>query len=102
MTSCKKMLRDQVVCGVKDERALRRLHAESQLEVKKTIELAIGMKTTDNNTRDLKNGKSPVKRVTKDRPKEFLGCGTRSHDADKCRYTDEECSAINAVTRVTK
>ena len=87
---------------MKNERGQRRLLAESQLDVKKTIELAIGMKTTDKNTRDLKNGKPPVKRVTKDRPKESLGCGTRSHDADKCRYTDEECSAINAVTRVTK
>ena len=45
-----KMLRDRLVCGVNDERIQRRLLAESQLEFKKTMELATAMETADKNT----------------------------------------------------
>ena len=44
------MLRDRLVCGVNDERIQRRLLAESQLEFKKTMELATAMETADKNT----------------------------------------------------
>ena len=105
------MLRDRLVCGVNDERIQRRLLAESQLEVKKAMELATAMETADKNTRDLQNGnpsarespeEQPVNRVTKDPPKEpklpprnlkqpnakrgCFRCGGQFHDADKCRY----------------
>ena len=49
-TRLEKMLRDRLVCGVNDERIQRRLLAESQLEFKKTMELATAMETADKNT----------------------------------------------------
>ena len=107
-----KMLRDRLVCGVNDERIQRRLLAESQLEFKKAMELATTMETADRNTRDLNHGnagnlnekpKEPqVNRVTKEPPKqkqpprnprqskECYRCGGQFHDADKCRYKEEE------------
>ena len=98
------MLRDQLVCGMNDERIQRRLLAESQLELKKAMEIATVMETGDRNTSDLKNGnlsetpeQPQVRRVTKAPPKqppkdlkqwkkECFRCGGRFHDADKCRY----------------
>ena len=50
-----KMLRDQLLCGVNDERIQRRLLGESQLRFKKAVELATGMETANSNTRDLKH-----------------------------------------------
>ena len=47
------MLRDQLVCGVNNERKQRILLASSQLEPKKEMELAIAMETADKNTRHL-------------------------------------------------
>ena len=110
------MLRDRLVCGVNDERIQRRLLAESQLEFKKAMELATAMETADKNTRDLQNGNSSAREnpeeqqvncVTKDPPKEpklpprdskqpnarreCFRCGGQFHDADKCRYKNEEC-----------
>ena len=115
-TRLEKMLRDRLVCGVNDERIQRRLLAESQLEFKKAIELATAMETADKNTRDLQNGnpsasenpkEQAVNRVSKDPPKdpklpprnskqpnatrERFRCGGQFHDADKCRYKNEEC-----------
>ena len=115
-TNRKKMLRDQLVCGVNDERIQRRLLAESQLEFKKAMELTTAMETADRNTCDLQNGNpsareqpedQPVNRVTKNPPRppkqppkdpkkpnatrECFRCGGQFHDADKCRYKDEEC-----------
>ena len=110
------MLRDRLVCGVKDERIQRRLLAESQLEFKNAMKLATAMETADKNTCDLQNGNSrtlenpeeqQVNRVTKDPPKEpklplrdskqrnarreCFRCGGQFHDADECRYKNEEC-----------
>ena len=39
------MLRNRLVCGVNDERIQPRLLAESQLEFKKAMELAIAIET---------------------------------------------------------
>ena len=52
-----KMLREQLVCGVNNERIQQRLLAEGQLGFKKTMELATVavMETADRNTRDLKH-----------------------------------------------
>ena len=99
-----------------DERIQRRLLAKSQMEFKKAMELATAMETADKNTRDLQNGnpsarenyeEHPVNRVTKDPPKdlklpprsskqpnatrECFRHGGQFHDADKCRYKNEEC-----------
>ena len=80
------------------------------------MELATAMETADKNTRDLQHGnpsaheqleEQPVNSVTQDPPKppkqpprdpkkpnatrECYRCGAQFHDADKCRYKDEEC-----------
>ena len=114
-TNWKKMLRDQLVCGVNDERIQWRLLAESQLEFKKAMELATAMEMADKNTRDLQNGNSSarenpeeqqVNQVTKDPTKEpqlpprdskqpnarreCFRCGGQFQDADKRRYKNED------------
>lgn len=48
------MLRDQLVCGVNDERIQRRLLAESELTFDKAFRLAQAAESADKGTRDLK------------------------------------------------
>ena len=47
------MVRDRLVCGVNNDHIQRRLLLETELDLKKTLELALGMETAAKNVREL-------------------------------------------------
>ena len=52
-TMLDEMIRDRVVCGLSKAHIQKRLLAEPDLDLKKTIELAVGMETAEQNVRDI-------------------------------------------------
>ncbi|KAJ8027406.1 hypothetical protein HOLleu_32542 [Holothuria leucospilota] len=52
------MLRDRIVCGVKDIRTQRRLLSETTLDFKKALEMAKAMETAAKHSKDLQNNVS--------------------------------------------
>ena len=47
------MMRDKLVCGIKDEKVQRRLLAEPDLKYKRAVELALAFELVSKNTLDL-------------------------------------------------
>ena len=89
------MLRDRLVCGIRDVRTQRRLLAESDLKLKKAFELAQAAEVAEKNAKDLQKPivgavhalpKQPSTPVSDNCPR----CGGK-HAAATCRFKDAEC-----------
>lgn len=98
------MLRDRLVCGVKDERIQRRLLAvtETKLDFKKAQELALSWETADKNSRELQSRTSAagapsrcqgdVGRVASDEPAQrCYRCGKPNHRPAHCPFRTARC-----------
>ena len=57
------MLRDRLVCGVRDARIQKKLLAETGLTFKKAFETAQAVETAENQARELANGRSTEKLI---------------------------------------
>ena len=81
------MLRDRLVCGIKDEHIQRRLLAEPNLTFKKAQEIAQALETADRNTADLQQQQQqvqaavPVHAVQKNRKPKTIRDPSASKDA---------------------
>ena len=93
------MLRDRLVCGIRDVRVQRRLLAEPELEFKKAFELAQAAEAADSDAKVLQKPSAttvhavqqqPAKNTTKTPPKDCHRCGGK-HLASTCRFQDAEC-----------
>ncbi|XP_071498023.1 uncharacterized protein [Diadema antillarum] len=62
-TSLDVMLRDRLVCGVRDDRIQRRLLAEKSLNLGKAVEIATSIEMAANNVRDLQTAQDPREEV---------------------------------------
>jgi len=87
-------IRDRIVCGLRNESIQKRLLAETELTLKKTMEIAQGMEAADRNAQRLKGGEpnlrvGEISRGT--RNTKCYRCGSDRHIAKDCRYKETEC-----------
>ena len=97
------MLRDRVVCGIRDVRLQRQLLAESDLTFKKAFEICQATELAANNARNLQVGKDQKSGGTvmtiqsgkgPSRPSMALQCyrcNSTQHWAKDCRFKTAEC-----------
>ena len=92
------MLRDRLVCGVRDDRIQRRLLAEKDLNLQKAVEIATSIEMAAKNVRDLQATQAPREKVNKIAPikpskkaKPCFRCGKSNHAPEKCKFKDSTC-----------
>ncbi|CAC5398917.1 unnamed protein product [Mytilus coruscus] len=95
------MLRDRLVCGIKEDRIQRRLLAEPGLTFKKAMEVATAMEMAAKNAHD-KQVQEPkqVHKVTI-RNEECYRCGG-SHNATDCKWKDANCYVCDKKGHLAK
>ena len=113
------MLRDRLVCGTKDEKIQRRLLAEPKLTLKRTLELAIAIETSERDALDLKKdkpvgqGDNPVNALVRKPHNTRQGhqhdttnvkCSQcdRKHTPSECRFKDAKCHACGKVGHISR
>ena len=96
------MLRDRVVCGINEAAIQRRLLAKPRLTLQKAMELALGMESAAQNSKELQQsapkreleGSLPkVHQVATDKKPEraCFRCGKPGHQAAKCKFKGAKC-----------
>ena len=91
------MLRDRLVCGTKDEKIQHRLLAEPKLTLKRALDLAIAIKTSERDALDLKKdnpvgqGDNPVNTLVQ-KPRD-------TRQGHKHNTTNVKCSRCDGKTR---
>ena len=94
------MLRDRLVCGVRNDRIQRRLLAEKELTLSKAVDIASSIEMAANNVRDLQAAQATRENVHKIAPsqqhhfskaKACFRCGNVGHTPDRCRFRDSTC-----------
>ena len=84
-------IRDRIVCGLRNENIQRRLLAEDDLTLAKTIEIAQGMEAADRTALRLRSNELKINEVTMDH-KGCYRCGSERHTGKDCRHRDTECN----------
>ena len=104
------MLRDRLVCGVNEDRIQRRFLAESALDLKRALDISLGMETAAKDAHDLKgdttNGRHPMNKLhggmnSDAFPNNCFRCGGK-HEADKCRFKTEECHKCRKIGHISR
>ena len=97
--SLDEMLRDRLVCGLRDVRVQRRLFAEPKLTFTKAFELAQAAELAEKSSQDISRAGTSVNALeprratadqTADHPTPCFRCGGR-YSASKCRFRSVEC-----------
>ena len=83
-------LRDCLVCGLRAESIHKRLLAEADLTLKKSLGLAHGMEAADRNAKSLKMPVTLVQKVSGSSTPCYR-CGRSNIDPKECRFCDAEC-----------
>lgn len=84
------MLRDRLVCGVRDVRIQRRLLAEADLSFKKSFELSQAAEVAEQSAKDLQKPQTVHTVPSKPFARNCYRCGG-THASDTCRFRDSEC-----------
>lgn len=98
------MLRDRLVCGIRDKKVQRRFLQESKLTYKEAFDMALAAETADKDAKRLQAGygeeKPPVEvevhQVSKNAPRgesqanTCYRCGGK-HQQQQCKFTDYTC-----------
>ena len=123
--SLEEMLRDRLVCGIKDEHMQRRLLAEPNLTFKKAQDIAQALESADRNTADLQQqvqAAVPVHALKKSqKPKNDRGSSTSTskdtalsrssptcyrcggkHLAPDCRHKESECHTCGKKGHISR
>ena len=96
------MLRDRLVCGVRDVKVQRRLMAEPNLTFKKAFELSQSAEAAEKNARELQASQKPKgaslvgyhqspRSKGPAPPTPCYRCGDKQHSAQDCRFKTAEC-----------
>ena len=110
-TSLEDMLRDRLVCGIKDSRVQRRLITEAKLTFNKALEMVQAAEAADQGTKMLQSGSAPnstvlaveklqvpVRNFNKEK---CFRCGRR-HPSHTCRCKDWLCNNCGKRGHVAK
>ena len=109
------MIRDRLVCGVKNEGIQRRLLSEPELTRKKAVKIAVALETSAKQVKDLgaKNdiedrSLTNVNKVNEtqrlgdmDRYNDFYRCGGK-HRASSCRFRESRCFKCQKLGHIAK
>ena len=108
--SLENMLRDRLVCGLRDPKTQRRLLAESQLTFGKAFEIAQASELAEKSVKDLQ-GQSQTDSVQalklepakhrKWQSSVCSHCGGK-HQSSKCRFRDAECYSCGITGHIAK
>ena len=107
------MLRDRLVCGIRDKRIQQRLLAEPELTFQKARELALAAETATRNSQDLQANKTPITTNTEpllkiQRQRKTLKSSTDADGATACyrcggttsqRIADSEKQCVGCARR---
>ena len=110
------MLRDRVVCGIRDVRLQRRLLAESELTLKKAFEICQATELAHKNAQNLQSTQSSQKSATmpimalQSRPggkKQSKGgvcyrCNSNQHLAADCHFKSADCRICGKKGHIAK
>ena len=111
------MLRDRLVCGIRDDHIQRRLLAEEKLTFQKAMEIAVAMETAASNSRMLQGSLQPslvsdadVGEVHKLQstvkpPTAAVACyrcGKSNHLAQQCRFKAVKCHGCGKIGHLVK
>lgn len=118
---------DWLVCGMRSQRAQRRLLAEPDLTLDKALEIALAMEAAEKNMHQLNNSELTVQWVSAPKPSKSgrshtagtssprvivrgqpiqqqlcFRCGNPKHKANKCRHKDTVCHSCYKVGHLAK
>ena len=104
------MLRDRLVCGVKDMQLQRRLLAEPDLTFKKAFELAQSTEVAEQDAKDIQRpqtSQQPIhkmgsKGLTKPPPTRNCYRYGGPHAPESCRFKDSECHWCHKKGHIAK
>ena len=105
------MLRDRLVCGLRDSKTQRRLLAESQLTFTKALEIAQGQELADKSGKDLKpESMEESVHILKPEPakkQRTMPAGTSCYrcgknHASKCRFAAAICRACGKMGHIAR
>ena len=113
-TNLNELLRDRIVCGTSDTKIQRRLLAEPKLTLKRALDLAIAIETSEKDVLNLQQGnlqnENVIHKVEDTANKDPMGptpvskcsrCDGR-HSATDCRFKEAKCHACGKVGHISR
>ncbi|CAC5422535.1 unnamed protein product [Mytilus coruscus] len=94
-------LRDRLVCGLCSKTIQRKLLSESELDLKKAFEIAVGIEAAEKETNEFRNEVSTTHKVTM-RSSECYRCGKSGHNADSCFYKNSRCHECKEIGHISR
>ncbi|CAC5382898.1 unnamed protein product [Mytilus coruscus] len=94
-------LRDRLVCGLYSKTIQRKLLSESELDLKKAFEIAVGIEAAEKETNEFRNEVSTTHKVTM-RSSECYRCGKSGHYADSCFYKNSRCHKCKEIGHISR
>ncbi|CAC5381589.1 unnamed protein product [Mytilus coruscus] len=94
-------LRDRLVCGLYSKTIQRKLLSESELDLKKAFEIAVGIEAAEKETNEFRNEVSTTHKVTM-RSSECYRCGKSGHNADSCFYKNSRCHKCKKIGHISR
>ncbi|CAC5384147.1 unnamed protein product [Mytilus coruscus] len=94
-------LRDRLVCGLYSKTIQRKLLSESELDLKKAFEIAVGIEAAEKETNEFRNEVSTTHKVTM-RSSECYRCGKSGHNADSCFYKNSRCHKCKEIGHISR
>ena len=91
-TTLEDMLRDRLVCGIRNDKIQQRLLSQTTLSFAQAVSLSTAMERAEGNLKDLHESQVqdlPVHALKS--PTKCFRCGKTNHIADKCRFKNAEC-----------
>ena len=74
------MLRDRLVCGIRNDQAQKKLLREVDLTLTRVLQTALSIEAADARAKEMKGGQSSILRVSST----CYGCGKPAYKAAKC------------------
>ena len=97
-------IRDRIVCGLRNESIQKRLLAETELTLTKTLDIAKGMEAADRNAQKLKGTEHNPYRVGEVSAATYpcYRCGSDRHKPKDCRFKEVECRNCKKIGHLAK
>ena len=93
-------LRDQFVCGIRNDAIQKRLLSEPDLTLIKAMQIAQGMEAADQTAKALKGTEAVVQKVTSSKPSLCYRCGRTNHTSSDCKFKDAKCHKCGKIGHI--